>query len=250
MIKIKFSLNMECHMKKLAVMFAGLLIMNAAAADADLANLLNRVSLQLKADKWVTSQSAKVLVTVDAGVADQGIEKLQSQVLGKLGQISSAGEWHITSFNRQLDKSGLESVHINAEARLPQTELANLRSKAKSLSKPGETYTIADVQFTPSDEELMQANSTLRSMIYQQARTEIDTLNKAYPDQKFYLYQIDFNSYSVMPAMEMKVMNMAASAAVAMPAPLNVGNKQTMVANVVLASMPDALSKKAALVNP
>jgi len=228
----------------------GLLIMTPAWADYDPANLLNKVSLQLKADRWVTSQTAKVLVSVDAGLSDQGIEKLQAQVLGKLAQISSLGEWHVTSFTRTQDKSGLESVHIVAEARLPQSELANLRGKAKAITKPGETYTISDVQFTPSDEELMQANSALRGMIYQQARTEIEMLNKTYPEQKFYLYQIDFNAVNVMPMMETMRMNTMAAAAPMPAQPLNVGNRQTMLANVVLAAMPEMLIKKPALVNP
>lgn len=234
-------------MKKLAATLLGLLFVTPAFADGDLANLLNKVNLQLTANKWVTSQTVKVLVGVDAGLTDAGIEGLQGQVLNKLGQIAT-GEWHITSFNRSQDKSGLESVHINAEARLAQSSLANLRSKAKSISKPGETYTVTDVQFTPSEEELTQANSALRGMIYQQAKAEIDALNKAYPDQKFYLYQIDFNMAPVMPMAKNMYMAEAATAGSVMPAqPLNVGNRQIMTANVILASVPEMLAKKSPL---
>lgn len=235
-------------MKKIAATLLGLLIITPAFADGDLANLLNKVNLQLTANKWVTSQTVKVLVGVDAGLTDAGIEGLQAQVLNKLGQIAS-GEWHITSFSRSQDKSGLESVHINAEARLAQSALPNLRGKAKSISKPGETYTITDVQFTPSEEELTQANSALRGMIYQQAKAEIDALNKAYPDQKYYLYQIDFNSMPVMPMaknMYMETAGVAASAAAPVQ-PLNVGNRQVMTANVILASVPEVLAKKSPL---
>jgi hypothetical protein len=238
-------------MKKLAIFALGFIIASPVFADNDLSTLLNKVSLQLTANKWITSQTAKVMISVDAGLSDQGIEKLQGDVLAKLSQIAG-GDWHITGFTRSQDKSGLESVHINAEARLPQAQLADLRGKAKSVSKPGETYTVSAVQFTPSDEEVTQSNIVLRGMIYQQAKAEIDALNKVYPDQKFYIYQIDFNSMpSVMPmaARTMEV-NMAAAASPA-PAPLNVGGKQYMTANVILASTPEMISRKLSpLVNP
>ncbi|SRR5579883_2120001 len=208
-----------------------------AWADINLEPLLNRVTLQLHAEEWVTTKTALVSVGVNAAVSDQGIEKLQSGVLQQLKQLSTQGDWHIVSFDRQLDKSGLETVQITAQARLQQTELAGLRTKAKAMSKPGETFTIDNVQFIPSEDELRQANNELRNLIYQQAKAEMDTLNKLYPDQKYYLHQIDF---AFPPAPGPLVMAKMAPAA----APLSVGNKQELQATVVLAAAPDFLTQK------
>ena len=235
-------------MKKLFLVLLGIMFFTPAWADPDLSMLLNKVSLQLRVNKWVTTKTANVVVGVNASVADAGIEKIQNQVLGQLAQLSNLGEWHIVNYNRQQDKSGLETIQISAEARLPQSELVNLRSKAKSISKPGITFTIDDVQFTPSDDEITEANVTLRGMIYQQARMEVDALNKVYPEQKFYLHRIDFNMMPVMPmaGMAMKANMLAAEAA----APLNVGNKMEMMATVTVAAMPDMLlTKKTPLIN-
>ncbi len=235
-------------MNKLVVSLLGLALVSPVWAESDLSALLNKVTLQLKAEKWVTTKTADVIVGVNASVSDAGIEKIQNQVLGQLQQLSSLGEWHIVSYTRQQDKSGLESIQITAQARLPQSELAALRGKAKAMSKPGATYTIDDVQFTPSDEELTQANVALRGLIYQQAKMEIDALDKLYPDQKYYVYRIDFNMMPAPMPMAMysaKSMNVAAAAA----APLNVGNKIDMIASVTLASIPDVLVKKSPLIN-
>lgn len=235
-------------MNKVIICLLGMMLVAPAWADSDLSTLLNKVSLQLKSEKWVTTKTADVFVGVNASVSDAGIEKIQNQVLGQLQQLSALGEWHIVSYNRQQDKSGLESIQISAEARLPQTELPALRGKAKAISKPGATFTIDDVQFTPSDDEMTQANVALRSLIYQQAKAEIDILNKMYPDQKYYIYRIEFNIMPVVMPMAMysKSMNVAAAA---VAAPLNVGNKVDMMANVTLASMPDVLAKKTPLIN-
>lgn len=235
-------------MNKLGCVVLGMMLATPVFADADMSTLLNKVTLQLHAEKWVTTKTALVSVSVNAAVSDAGIEKIQNQVLEKLTQLSNQGEWHILNYTRQQDKSGLESIQISAQARLPQSELINLRSKTKNLSKPGETYTLDDVQFTPAEEDITQANSQLRNIVYQQAKAEIDTLNKMYPEQKYYLYRIDFNMNMPMPMMAASYNNTQAMAKVAV-APLNVGNKMDMTATVTVASMPDTLAKKSPLMN-
>lgn len=234
-------------MKKLGFCLLGLAFTCSAWASVDLSTMLNKVTFTLNADKWVTTQTANVMVSVNAAVNDGGIEKIQEHVLSKLAEISSTANWHIVSYNRQQDKSGLESIQIAAEGRLAQSELNNLRNKAKSLSKPGETYMIENVLFTPSDEEMQQAKTALRAMIYQQAKMEVDTLNKMYPEQKYYIYNIDFNGQPNMPvAMEAMAYRSAGGAV----QPMNVGNKLHINAVVVAASAPDGLIKKPTLMNP
>jgi hypothetical protein len=217
-------------------------------ADVNWEPLLNKVTLQLQTEQWVTTKTALVNVGVNAAVADQGIDKIQTDVIQKLNQLSSKGEWHVVSFNRQLDKSGLESIQITAQARLPQSELSNLRNKAKAISKPGITFTIDDVQFVPSDEEIKQANNAMRNRLYQQAKAEIDALNKIYPDQKYYLHQINFLMMAFpMAADTMQTANYSMTKMAAAPGPQRtsaVGNKVTMEATVVLAAMSDVMKQK------
>lgn len=221
-----------------------------AWADVNLEPLLNKITLQLQTEEWVTTKSALAYVTVNAAVTDQGLEKIQENVMQKLGQIAS-GEWHIASLIREQDKSGLENVAILAQIRLAQTELGSLRTKAKAISKPGETYEVKNVQFTPSEEEIEAANTKMRNAIYLQAKAEIDAINKQYPDQKYYLHKINFMSMPVMPqpiAMEAQAapaMNFS-SLRMTSSAPLSVGNKASLRAEVELAAMPDVVSQKLA----
>ena len=235
-------------MKKVCLIILGILFSQQVLADINLEPLLNKVSLQLRAEQWVTTKTALVNVGINAAVTDQGIDKIQAEVMQKLSQFSDKAEWHIVSFNRQMDKSGLESIQITAQARLMQDELSGMRDKAKAISKPGETFTVDNVQFIPSDDEMRQANTALRSTIYQQAKTEIDALNKQYPEQKYYLHQIDFMIQPPPVAPMPMAMNamMKMEGGVAAPSPLSVGNKLELQAGVVLASMPDQVSQKLA----
>jgi hypothetical protein len=180
-------------------------------------------------------------------VSDQGIEKVQSDVMQKLNKIA-ATDWHVVSFDRQQDKSGLESIQIVAQGRLDQSELGNLRDKAKTISKPGETFTIDNVEFIPTEAEIQQANNALRNNIYQQAKAELDTINKTYPDQKYAVYQINFLMQPVVPMPMANQMAMVKTAGFERPSvPLSIGNKQELQATVVFAAVPDVLQK---LVHP
>lgn len=236
-------------MKKFAALLVGIAICTPSFADNSFAPLLNTVKLQLTSEQWVTTTTALVNVAINASVTDKNIETLQNAVLQKLDQLSKEGEWHTLSFDRQQDKSGLESIQIMAQARLPQSALANLRDKAKAISKPGETYSIDSVQFTPSEDEVRKANEALRKNIYNQAKTELDTLNQQYPSQKYYLHDVEFISFAriEMPAPRAEMyMSVAGNVAAKAATPLNVGNKVSLQANVVLAAMPDILMQKLA----
>lgn len=205
--------------------------------------ILNTITLQLKAEQWLTTKTALVNIRINAAVSGQGIERIQQNVMQKLNQISDKGEWHLISFERQLDKSELESIQIMAEARLPQTELSNLRTKAKNLSKPGEFYNIDTIQFTPSNEETRQGSLQLRNNLYNQAKAEIEQLNKIYSDQKYYLHQINFiDQVTPMPMMQAQAAGFSAKNVAATPA-LSVGNKQELLATVVIAAIPEPLIK-------
>ena len=237
-------------MKKILVFVSCMLMTTMAWADSDWSALLNKVNLQLSAEQWVTTQTAKVSVTVNAAVTGKGIDNIQNTILGKLKQLSNKTEWHIVSFNRYKDKSGLENVSIQSQARLPQSDLGALRTKAKSLSRPGETFKVSSIQFTPSEQEVRDANTALRNNIYMQAKKELDSVNKHYPDQKFYIHDVVFSSSpAVRPMANKAVMRSAMVSMEVSAAPLNVGNKMTLYAQLTLAAMPQHLVKKSPLIN-
>lgn len=224
-------------MKRIYIAILSLLFSTSVLANDCITPLLNKVILPLQAETWITTNTALVSITVNAALNDQGMEQIQTQVLLKLKQIAGV-DWHITSFDRQQDKSGLENVQIAAQVRLQQTALADLRSKAKKLSVPGETYTVELVQFTPSEDEIRAANTKLRTDIYQQARAEVANLNTIYPDAKFYLNQINFiPQMDAMPRMQAAVYTnkMAAETTAAI---MSVGNKANLNAEVIIASLP------------
>lgn len=210
----------------------------ATWAEASLEPLLNKVSLQLSAEQWVSTKTALVIIGINASVSDTDLAKIQSSVLSQLGQLAKA-DWHITSFDRSLDQSGLEKIQASSQARLPESSLAGLRDKVKAMSKPGLTYTLDGVQFIPSEEETRLANADLRNNIYQQVKTEIDQLNKLSSDQKYYIHAINFISELSPVPMPQNVSYAAAKSMPRVSEPLAVGDKLKLSATVILAAAPN-----------
>ncbi len=186
----------------------GLLFFGAATAvyaDTNYEALLNQVTFQLSAEQWVKTTTPLVTIGIDAAVNDSAIGDIQSRLVKQLEKIASSTEWHITSFERSQDSSGLEKIQAVAEARLSESQLSGLRTQAKAISRPGETYTLLSVAFTPTDNELRAATVALREQIYQQVNQELVILNKAYPEQHYYLHHLNFLSQSEPRPMMMQM---------------------------------------------
>lgn len=201
---------------------------------------LDKVSFQTTARLWVSTQTALVHVNIHATLANTNLLQLRTDILANLSKIAK-GTWHLTQFERSQDSSGLEKVFVNAEIRVPQSELTDVYKVASSLSKPGASYSIAGIDFTPGLEEITAIKAKVREKLYQQINEELTRLNKAWPDQNYTvnrLYIFDADS-PVQPApatkaKDMKAMMLSATASSSQNLPLS--NELTLSAMVELAS--------------
>ncbi len=201
-----------------------------------------RIAMRLQAQQWVNATSARVTVNVNATINDSQMGKVHQELLTKLSKISTNTKWHITSFNRSRNQSGLEQLQATAQARLADNKLADLRQSTTSISKPGMTFKIQSVEFTPSFAEIQQVRSKLRESIYQQAQQEVANLNKVYPGENFHIRVVRFvPRYFFRPmqrnaGVRPNVMMMRRPAVPAGNGGFSVSNKQVMSAYVVLTS--------------
>lgn len=197
---------------------------------------LNKVSYQVTVEKWAATETAKVTVSMDAALDKVGLASVNAHVLENLRKMAADANWHVTQFNRSQDKSGLEMLHVEAEARLPQTVLSTLREKAKTISKAGETYTVGDIDFTPALSEMEKTHADARAAVYDQVKQEIARLTQLYPEQHYFLNELNFSPAPIAPVMfkGMRTMAMEANTDSAPSIPVNA--KVTESAQVVIAA--------------
>lgn len=199
--------------------------------------ILDKISFQMSAKQWVTTQSALLTVNINATLTNADLVKTRADMMDRLTKIAK-GEWHITNFQRSQDSSGLEKLYANAEARIGQAQLTQVYENAKSVSKPGANYSIGQIEFKPSLEETESVRTQIRNSLYKQINGEIQRINQNYPNQKYSLSNLVFleGQQAVQPrpyqARELKTMALAAAAAPA----VSVSNELTITALVEAAS--------------
>lgn len=162
------------------------------------------VVLQLQNEQWVTTNTAEVIIGIDATLDKLGLLQARDNVLKNLTLLAKA-DWHLTEFNQIQNESGLEQLHIVANARVSEALLAGLRDQAKVMSKPGLAFHVLAINFTPSLGEIESAKANLRSDLYAAVQDEVVRLNKVYHDQKYIIHSINFSD--AQPPMPMMAMN-------------------------------------------
>jgi hypothetical protein len=205
--------------------------------------ILNQVSFDVTGEQWVSTKTARVIIAVNAGVGEDKLNTAYTEMTQKLQKLIGNSQWHITGFERSTDKSGLEQLYVTAETRLPESELATLKSRLKAASKAGEAYTVASVDYIPSLIEREAAQTALRNQIYNQIKTEVTQLNAAYPNQKYSVHNIEFIENSPAPT-PMLMGAMVRQAASATNAAMPVSNNLQLRAHVVLATEPVLAANK------
>lgn len=238
-------------MKILHVLLAGLFWGVTCSAQAIVlppmpGTQLNQVVFEVSAEQWITTKTAKVIVTVNATMNEEKAAGLYQNINQKLGKVVDNTAWHITNIERTQDKSGLEQATITAEARLTDAQIANLRSRLQSISKAGENYSIAGIEYTPTLIERETAETALRNQLYQQIKNELAQLNVVYPNQKFVVHNISFseNRNAPVPGPVMFAAAMEKTAVSSNANTLAVSNKLQLTARVILGSVMESANSQ------
>lgn len=165
---------------------------DTATADTQPPRRPDRVVLQLSAEDWVDTKTARLTVAVDAAESAQNAGGVRDRVLTVLGGLAKDADWHITRFDRGRDNAGLETSRVTAEARVAEDVLSGIYDKARSASRPGLQVRVAGIDFSPTLAENEAVRAGLRAEIYRQVGAELERLKTAHPGRTFRLRTIDF----------------------------------------------------------
>lgn len=173
----------------------GLSLLNMAYANnaqvcSDQAAALNQIAFNQSAEGWVIAEKALVTLGIDANLDEKALDDLEGKVLSMLKTLSENSKWRLTQHDRSQDQSGLERVHIEAEARLPESALIHVQKNVKKISKPGFNVNVLKIEYRPSNTEIEKVTAQLREDIYRQIKAEIERLNQIYPKQPYFVNRL------------------------------------------------------------
>jgi hypothetical protein len=202
--------------------------------------VMDQVVLDLTAEDWVGTETARVTVSADAAASGADAGTQRSDLLTAINGLTPGTQWRIVSFDRSTDQAGLERWRALAEVRLPETALGGLSDKARQASRPGLQLRIGSIEFTPTLAETEAVRARLRSEIYGKAASELEALERSFPGRKFRIGNIDFADQPPMPYARKTredMQPMAMAAAPAQDGPVNVSEKLVVRARVVLSAV-------------
>jgi len=203
--------------------------------------VMDEVVLSLSAEQWVQTETARVVVAVEAALGGGSADAVRTEILEALEQVAEAADWRYTRFDRSVDSSGLERWTARVETRLAEDRLGGLADRARSASRPGLSLTVAAVAFEPTRAEIEAARADLRAPIYPQAGAELERLAEAFPQRSFRMARIDFDGGGLPVPMARVHSAEGLQADASAPGPIAVSNKLVVNARVVLAAVaPDA----------
>jgi hypothetical protein len=176
---------------------AGLLLQAGLAASPALAGSganwgrQDTISIELRTEGWVETQTAKVMALLDISLKPEEAGMARIEVQKALDELAPKADWHITGFNRNEGASGLEQWQVTAEARMPESDLGGLRETARGLSQPGRQVRILGIDFSPTLAEQEATLTALREDIYRQAQAELERVRALWPDRDYRIHVID-----------------------------------------------------------
>ena len=198
---------------------------------------VDKINFELSAKTWVNTQTALLTVTINLSLDSSDVVKARNDLLNKLTKIAS-GDWHILQFDRFQDNSGLEKLSVKAQIRVNQNQLTHLYDKAKEISKPGETYQIAGIEFKPDLAEVQNAKTLLRHDLNQQIQQELAVINKTYPEQHYTISSLNYMDAQNTSAEPPMLMATGVTPRMAHPvAPVTLSNELMMTAIVEAGSV-------------
>ncbi len=202
------------------------------------------VATPLVAEGFVTTQTARVVVAVQAALTGEAAAKarlLMQQAVQALANPAANEEWRLASFQRSQDEAGLERWVARYEVRLPEAELGGINDRAKASSKAGMQLAVEQIDFSPTLAETEAVRAKLRQEIYAQADAELKRLNAALPGRQFRIASISFDGASPpMPMQKMMRAEMMMASSVAMDAgaaPAEVAQRLALSAQVAFAAL-------------
>lgn len=203
---------------------------------------IDKVSFVVNAEQWVKTDTAKLVVTINATLTKKSLVEMRQQIMKNLNTIAK-GDWHITQFSRSQDNSGLERLYVQAENRVNQSVLPAVNQKAKSISQPGTKYQVSDIDFKPSDQDIEAVKAQVRQDLYSKIDKEAQALNNQFNKQKYSLYNVQISVPGAAYPQAREVQRMAkaniAFAAAQYSSNISVSNKVKLIAYVTLASNRD-----------
>lgn len=174
----------------------GILMLSIPAWADDHRKDSSQIVLQLVEEAWVETKTARVVLQLKTLLTDDKAAEPIVDPKTVFGPVAD-GDWQMTQFHRGQTDTGFEQWVIVAEARVPQTALTGIYDRVKQASSRGRSFSVRNIDFTPSLAERQATAAKLRVALYKRAAKEAAAIASVFPDRGFAVHRVDFGGAAI-----------------------------------------------------
>lgn len=153
----------------------------------------NTLDFRTEAKTTVNSDSALVLVTVNATAVSKDTHTLQASVIATLSGYLPDVDWRVISLNQEQAASGAENIVVQCRARVSQSSLGSLSAKIKDARITNQRMTMQVLNYDAPEEVYRQANQQLMIKEYTAIQQYVDQFNKD-TNSHYQIHDVSFYS--------------------------------------------------------
>ncbi len=142
------------------------------------------VSLFFSVEELIVSDTVKVTLKVTKILSDN----IDFNIKNTLREVYEV-DWTITNLSR-YEETGLERINATAIARIPDSQISKINTKAKEVSKAGLEIQVSEFDYSPQRNKIEETKRSLRERIYKLAEDEAALLNIITKDGKLHPWRI------------------------------------------------------------
>lgn len=197
------------------------------------------VNIELTVEEAIVSDTVKVSLNVVLATKAEEATDVRGTITSALKNILDV-DWAFTRLDRSTNRSGLEEVEATATARVQESSVAGIATRAKDNSAEGLQITVGELDYNPARNVIDETIVRLRKTIYQKAMEEIATLNEVagFANTEWRLGSVNFyQENGIMPKGNFRGVVAASYAAMDSHggcASLDLTQKVSLTANVAL----------------
>lgn len=201
---------------------------------------MSQVSMTITADEYITSETAKVSVSVTYAMMDAEQDP-RAEVMKAAEEVTKSA-WYVNGVHRAEDNSGIETVTYSLTVRVPEKEINSIKKKVKTVSRAGLKMQITGTDYSPTTSQIEEGKKAIRKKVYEKVNEELKILNELVieTDERWVVGDVNF-----LTAQPLMAKNSRATIGTAMYESFNnaaddeesdgVTQKLTMTANVTFA---------------
>ncbi len=134
------------------------------------------ITYTTSAKAMVQSKSANVIINVSIFVKNSEFNKAKGLIDQAAKTLFEGGKPEINDFDIRQEPGGMIRVRAHISLRVPINDIEKVRANVEKLNKDGVSFQIESVDFSATQSEINEVESSLRNKIYQEVKQELKTI--------------------------------------------------------------------------